>query len=173
MTSASEIVCALLEADLSFPDDVDPEHYIDAVADENAVGKVTYHAALTCSTFYHRTVRYASRGKKPGGPYQARRNGRTKTWATRPGQFRIPIKIGFRDYGYIDNDNADQWATIPDFAEREQALAAEKRARKTRSLIDKPVQPLPADAPPPPPDDPQQPELFNEHHARLRKLGLY
>lgn len=30
-----------------------------------------------------------------------RRNGRTKTWKTRPDDFRIPIKIGFRTYGAI------------------------------------------------------------------------
>lgn len=173
MLTASDIVRSLLEAEPPFPDDVDPEHYIDAVADENATGKVTYHAALTCNRFYHRTVRYKSRGRQPGAPYEARRNGRTKTWATRPGQFKVPIKIGFRGYGYIDNNNADEWSTIPDFAEREAALAANKRASEMNALVGKPVQPLAADTPPPPPDDPQQMELFNEHRARLRKLGLY
>lgn len=37
--------------------------------------------------------------------WQARRNGRTKTWKTRPHAFRIPIKAGFRATGYIDHEN--------------------------------------------------------------------
>jgi hypothetical protein len=30
-----------------------------------------------------------------------RRNGRTKMWKTRPGEFRIPIKFGFRGTGAL------------------------------------------------------------------------
>lgn len=30
-----------------------------------------------------------------------RRNGKTKLWKTRPTEFKIPIKIGLREYGYI------------------------------------------------------------------------
>lgn len=37
-----------------------------------------------------------------------RRNGSTKYWKTRPDEFRIPVKHGLRDYGYIDQDNANQ-----------------------------------------------------------------
>lgn len=33
---------------------------------------------------------------------RARRNGKTKTWKTRPEDFQIPIKHGLYDYGYID-----------------------------------------------------------------------
>lgn len=36
-----------------------------------------------------------------GHYWRARRNGKTKTWKTRPGEFRIPIKVGFRTHGYI------------------------------------------------------------------------
>jgi hypothetical protein len=36
-----------------------------------------------------------------GKLWVARRNGRTQTWKTRPGDFRIPIKIGFRGYGEL------------------------------------------------------------------------
>lgn len=37
-----------------------------------------------------------------GGHYwRCRRNGRTKLWKTRPGEFRIPIKAGFRSCGYV------------------------------------------------------------------------
>ena len=38
-----------------------------------------------------------------------RRNGKTKLWKTRPTHFRIPVKYGLYDYGYIDHDNADQF----------------------------------------------------------------
>jgi hypothetical protein len=40
-----------------------------------------------------------------GRLWQIKRNGATKTWKTRPNEFRIPIKIGFRLYDYIDQDN--------------------------------------------------------------------
>lgn len=33
-----------------------------------------------------------------------RRNGATKLWKTRPAEFRIPIKYGFRGTGYIDQN---------------------------------------------------------------------
>lgn len=37
--------------------------------------------------------------------WRIRRNGQTKTWKTRPGEFRIPIKAGFRVYHYLDHTN--------------------------------------------------------------------
>ena len=39
----------------------------------------------------------------------ARRNGRTQTWKTRPGEFRIPVKIGFKGHGEITHANAAYW----------------------------------------------------------------
>lgn len=35
-----------------------------------------------------------------------RRNGKTKIWKTRPGEFRIPIKHGLYDYSYLTDKNA-------------------------------------------------------------------
>lgn len=35
-----------------------------------------------------------------------RRNGKTKTWKTRPNDFKVPIKHGLYDYAYIDQNNA-------------------------------------------------------------------
>lgn len=32
---------------------------------------------------------------------RARTNGAPKTWATRPNEYRIPIKYGLREYSYI------------------------------------------------------------------------
>lgn len=169
MLSAPDIVEALLDNEPD--DDVDPEFYMQAVAADADLGKVT--AATTASHFYHRTERYKSRRKnQPGAPYEARRNGRTQTWKTRPGEFRIPVKIGFKSYGYIDQSNADQWSTVPDFAEREAAAADKKRRSQMMQVMHGPVQPNP-EAPPPPPDDPNQLDLFNENRSRLRELGVY
>lgn len=33
--------------------------------------------------------------------WRVRRNGRTQTWKTRPGEFRIPVVAGLRAYGAI------------------------------------------------------------------------
>ena len=40
---------------------------------------------------------------------RARRNGKTKTWKTRPNEFKIPVKHGMYDYGYIDAATAKYW----------------------------------------------------------------
>lgn len=40
-----------------------------------------------------------------------RRNGVTKTWKTRPNDFRIPVRYGLYVYGYITQDNADRCHT--------------------------------------------------------------
>lgn len=40
---------------------------------------------------------------------RARRNGETKTWKTRPAEFKIPIKHGMYDYGYITEQEAQYW----------------------------------------------------------------
>jgi len=40
-----------------------------------------------------------------GRTWLARRNGRTKTWKTRPGEFQIPVKAGFHSCGYVRHDN--------------------------------------------------------------------
>ena len=145
---AHEIVDCLLEAELE-PQDFDPEQaldrYSDAIVADQARGKITYQTALTCDRFYSRTERYAGRRNKPGGPYEARRNGATQTWKTRPGQFRIPIKIGFRQYGYIDNHNAAGWATRPDFQEAWEEYAEKTRknqqATKIQRLQQQPLRP--------------------------------
>lgn len=38
-----------------------------------------------------------------------KRNGSTKTWKTRPGEFRIPVKHGLYSYGVIDHNNWQQF----------------------------------------------------------------
>jgi len=36
---------------------------------------------------------------------ECRRNGAVKTWKTRPNDFRLPVKRGLWDYGYITHDD--------------------------------------------------------------------
>lgn len=42
-----------------------------------------------------------------------RRNGKTQTWKTRPGEFRIPIKYGLYGYGEITHNDAARWTAGP------------------------------------------------------------
>ncbi len=49
---------------------------------------------------------YARMGN--GAAWKARRNGATQTWKTRPDDYRIPIKAGFRSHGQITPLNADE-----------------------------------------------------------------
>lgn len=111
MLTASEIVTQLLEADPT----PDPRELISQAGDEIAAAEqsvdINYHNAQTAQYFYHKT----KRGSR-GAPMQVRRNGKTQTWKTRPGLFRIPVKYGLYEYGQIDNffhRNADDWQTVP------------------------------------------------------------
>ena len=118
MSHASQIVNALLEADeppldVDIDKDADPLKYLHAYADDlerdEREGKVTLQTALKAHYFWHRTLKYSD-GRRA---LQARKNGNVKTWKTRPGEFQIPMKFGFREYFYITNKNADEWSTIP------------------------------------------------------------
>lgn len=61
----------------------------------------------TASNFEHVSLTNAD-----GTPQRWRRNGATKTWKTRPNEFRIPIKRGLREYGYIDQRNASEFVEV-------------------------------------------------------------
>lgn len=116
MIKASQIVNALLEADESGIDDVNPEQFIAHHADalerekeqDRASGVVNPRTALTAHYFWHKTAK-RSDGRTAIG---VRRNGATKTWKTRPGEFRIPVKYGMYEYFYITDKNADEWTTV-------------------------------------------------------------
>lgn len=115
MTDASRaLVARLLEADET-TDPVERAKNLLARTPEilsraREAAAVTPANAATVDRFYSRTRRYVD-----GRPYQARRNGATRFWKTRPGEFRIPIKIGYKGYGAIDHTNAHEWAISPDF----------------------------------------------------------
>ncbi len=61
----------------------------------------------TATNFEHKTATNAD-----GTRLRARRNGATKTWKTRPGNFRIPVKHGLYQYGYIDHNNHLEWVSV-------------------------------------------------------------
>ncbi len=46
-----------------------------------------------------------------GTPVRWRINGKCKTWKTRPNEFRVPIKHGLYDYGYLTHENAHEFLT--------------------------------------------------------------
>lgn len=62
---------------------------------------ITKDQAMTADMFYDVTLKNAD-----GTPYRWRRNGKTKTWKTRPDDFAIPVKRGLREYGIITHYNA-------------------------------------------------------------------
>ena len=55
-------------------------------------------------TFWSRTLTNAD-----GSPLRVRRNGRLKTWKTRPGQYRLPVKYGLKTGAYITEENSSDW----------------------------------------------------------------
>lgn len=69
---------------------------------------ITFEQALSASRFHEdgcwETV--GPRGGVTGRVIEWRRNGATKTWKTRPGEFRIPVKYGMYSYDYIDEYTA-------------------------------------------------------------------
>ena len=54
--------------------------------------------------FYSKALKNAD-----GSPLKARRSGKTKTWKTRPNEFRIPVKYGFKHSFYITQNNCQGW----------------------------------------------------------------
>lgn len=64
-----------------------------------------YHkeALMKSNYFYHKTLK-----NKDGSPLKAKRNGKNKELKTRS-DFKIPIKRGIKEFGYIDQDNYLDW----------------------------------------------------------------
>lgn len=77
---------------------------------------ITKQQAETADVFHYGTCR-VSEGPRGGLTTEIvrwRRNGATQTWRTRPGEFRVPVKFGMRDYGSIDQRNAGDFHTEAD-----------------------------------------------------------
>lgn len=67
---------------------------------------LTKHDAETGHEFYHATAR-----NRDGTAVRCRANGKCKTWKTRPDDWRLPVKYGFKDCFYLANYNAHEWMT--------------------------------------------------------------
>lgn len=170
--SALNLVNALLEADEVDPDDVELSDLISGIKQDEANGKITYQAALTARTFYHRRMKYKGADVRP---LEARRNGKTQTWKTRPGLFKIPVKYGLRQHFYIQNfppGNADEWSTIPN--PKEKLAYWKMKAEQTRKDADRteieklqtsPLKQDPEKVSILPVRDPKQPDLFGERKS--------
>lgn len=61
-------------------------------------------AANYSQEFHHVTIK--NRDKTPA---RCRVNGTCKTWKTKPGEFRLPVKHGLSQCFYITNSNAADW----------------------------------------------------------------
>lgn len=65
---------------------------------------LTSDQILNARHFEHVTEKNAD-----GTPLRARRNGKTQTWKTRPGDFRIPAKYGLKVTFDITHMTAHLW----------------------------------------------------------------
>ena len=72
---------------------------------------ITKEQAMTADFFHLGTC--SKRVGKRGAIYltatQWRRSGRTKTWKTRPEDFRVPVKYALSASSYIDLEHAQDW----------------------------------------------------------------
>jgi hypothetical protein len=77
---------------------------------------LTLQQALEAREFHEDgcTKTIGPRGGQTLRQYVWRRNGRTQTWRTRPGEFRIPVKFGMRSYDYITDREAPRFHTPED-----------------------------------------------------------
>lgn len=46
---------------------------------------------------------------RDGSPLRVRTSGRVKTWKTRPGEFRVPVKYGLHTHGEITHHTMSNW----------------------------------------------------------------
>lgn len=84
------------------------------VTQEQALTENTFHYTGPGGSVYHPRdnscrVDTGPRGGQTFHVVRCRRNGSTQTWKTRPGDFRLPIKAGMREYGSISQDNAEHF----------------------------------------------------------------
>src|SRR5688572_15183423 len=68
---------------------------------------ITRENCDTVSDFEHYSIKNSD-----GSPARARRNGKTKTWKTRPTEFRIPVKYGLKVCFYITQATCKEWYAL-------------------------------------------------------------
>lgn len=70
----------------------------------NTAPQLTAADLLTTHEFWHRTVTNTD-----GTPVRCRKTGALKTWKTRPGDFRLPVKYGLKTSFYLTPKNIGEW----------------------------------------------------------------
>lgn len=65
---------------------------------------ITKEQAMNANSFICLDVNNAD-----GTPARLRRNGKTKTWKTRPNDFMVPVKYGLYGHTYITHENAHRF----------------------------------------------------------------
>lgn len=71
---------------------------------------VTYEQALKANRFSFKITN--PRNEHCGEERACRRNGKTQTWKTRPGHFKIPVKYGMYEFFYITHENAATFTVV-------------------------------------------------------------
>jgi len=113
-------------------DDFDPKDLAFRYTDERAAEIAAKQAAgvidrQTISKLgYGKTIYHKHYLNADGTAARAVIKGAIKTWVTRPDEFRIPWKHGFRTYGYVTQREAEDWSTT----EPEPVPAKEMRVRR-------------------------------------------
>lgn len=72
---------------------------------------ITKEQAMTLNDFHFQISN--PKNKHYLGWRRCRRSGMTKTWKTRPEEFKVPVKYGLYESFYITHENAGEFYTNP------------------------------------------------------------
>ena len=70
----------------------------------NTAPRLEFEDLLSGHEFWHRLLTNSD-----GSPLRCRKSGKAKTWATRPFEFRQPVKHGLKQSFYITPENIRDW----------------------------------------------------------------
>ena len=78
---------------------------------------ITKDQALSCDIFHYTGKHQCTRHIGPRGGITehitaVQRSGMTKTWRRSPERFKVPVKYGLYDSGYITEKNAVDWHVV-------------------------------------------------------------
>ncbi len=76
---------------------------------EQAISESRFHYSPRCELLADVNKMDSPHPKSRPTIERWRRNGATKVWKTRPGEFSIPVKYGLRSYAYITHNNASEF----------------------------------------------------------------
>lgn len=68
---------------------------------------IDYAVAVTLK--HGQILHHVTKTNRDNTPLRVRVTGKVQTWKTRPGAFKIPVKHGLYESGYITQDNAAFW----------------------------------------------------------------